>query len=207
MELFLGAVALSSLALGWCVWALDRRASRPRVIAITRAADAKNGELAKLSGRVEIAGRPLVAPISGRPCAYYEITIHIAYGADPKAHLVAQERYARDFSIRDETGVACVEVRAARFVLARPEPSLRSSDDAAVRRILERHGYDLGAFEGLTFYCDERAIGPGDELFVLGCARFERNPSRRSYRDEAPRLVIEAPEEGTLLATDDPHGC
>lgn len=216
----IGSLLAASLALGWLAYgrldpsSASRRAFRRAVH--KKIADVKNGELVKIAGRIEAVDRALRSPLGAHRCAYYETVIGFVMEelrhpqhADPS--VLVRERYARELYVEDDTGKALIEVGTARIVVARESHrrgELTHAPSARVRSYLERHGYDASAFQGRTLLCEERILEPGDEIWVFGAARWERDPhpSRHGtagYRDVPKRLVLGAPPDGVLVLTDD----
>ncbi|HEX2574073.1 MAG TPA: hypothetical protein VH877_31290 [Polyangia bacterium] len=168
------------------------------------------GQPAKISGRVRLTGPPLVAPLTGRRCAGYEVEVREREDAWQR---IVAEVAGTDFLVEDpEGGTALVKAEQALLVLAEDGEAAVSGLALADRLIalLQRQGrmrevelqYDL---EDLYFV--ERILAPGKRVSVVGVGGWEPNTdpqAAHSYRAMAERLVLRAQGPGSLLISDDP---
>lgn len=215
----LGSILVLSIALGWLAYGRLLPASRRafRGAKHKPIASAKDGELVKIQGRVEMGDPAICSPVGGRRCALSESVVsfvmeelpHPKHG-DPT--VLVRERLPRELHVADESGRAIVELGSARIVLSREDrrrADLTSDPSPLLRRYLAQHGYEAAVFEGRTLRCEERILEHGDPIWIVGRARWERDPHpvgyvRTGYREIARRLVLEPPASGVLVLTDDP---
>ena len=165
--------------------------------------DAKDGQLVKLVGRLQFAGEPLSAPISGKPCAYF---CTVAWGDEKRT---AQESdFCRRFWIEDGSGRALVEMGYPTFVVSMDADFRVGYFKKATPRMaafLERHHMGSHRF-GLR--CEEGVLEEGETVAVYGLCRREPDPDPRApndgYRGRPTRLCIVEPPLGEMLISDDP---
>jgi hypothetical protein len=139
----------------------------------TRIADAAEGPI-EITGRVISVAEPMPAPLSGRPCAYYEVVISGPgmWGAEARGPCAV-----REFEIDDGTGRALVRVPPVgpeREVLCslpgtHTERMDLVDDPPALQRLLADPAYPrIGG--GLPLFAAEAIVADGDTLTVAGYA-------------------------------------
>jgi hypothetical protein len=191
-----GAVAVAgALRAAGVLASGDRVRQAVRVAARRRIGEVKSGEVARITGRVQSAGEPLIAPLSGRKCAYYEAIVGEQHQGG-KRDLVRAAGH--EFLLRDASGIALVRLEKAQILLEygvsgtsnvllsdRPVPG-------EVRAFLARNGFDEARFSQ-WLYWREGALVEGEIVTVVGRGRWE-DASADGYRGGGgKRLVIEAP--------------
>lgn len=178
-------------------------------------AEVFDGEIAKIAGVVRAATPLLAAPLSGRSCVFYEVLVEEYRSSGRSGHWesIVRESSAVDFLVVDDTGTALVET-ARMKVLPVHDTELSSGflHDATpeLQAFLARHGESS---EGLIFNrrlrYREGVFEPGERVRVLGRARWELAPGTGEpgvgYRDVPKRLVLCAPSQSDLVASDDPR--
>lgn len=162
----------------------------------------REGEVARVSGRVVAGERVLQAPLSGRASVYYLATVDQETGRNYWREVAREERYV-DFSIDDGTGRLQVVTSVPRVAVVRDLHTRSGTfDDASETEeaFLRRHELKSVNMIGLNIAIryEEGVIEPGEEVTVLGLVRAEIRDGRRV-------LVIDAPDEGPLLMSDDPR--
>lgn len=163
---------------------------------------------------VVAVGEPLIAPLSGRACVFYETrvvrTVGLGYAPWDFEYQVTHERRCVPFLVDDGTGCAVVDTAHAALLLeSNVDRSSRGSDpdapaeDAFLARFARRR-------RGLLFekrlHFTESIIEVGERIAVLGTGVHDTEPSASSespYRQahEPPRMV-RAPHSA-LIVTDD----
>lgn len=68
------------------------------------------GDVAKITGKVELVGEPLVAPLSKRICSYYYIHVEQKKSSGKNSHwrTYIEEEVSGNFLIKDEFGYALI---------------------------------------------------------------------------------------------------
>jgi hypothetical protein len=184
--------------------------------AIRRAAhvpigEARAGSVVKLTGRLRYMGPALHAPLSGRACAYYVVTVLQRRGQSGWATLV-EDPGGVDFLIEDTTGRARVVAGGMKAVAledARYVSGTFNDATPALNAYLARHGLTS---EGWLFNKNlqyrEAVFEEDDLVTVVGQVTFEPDheapPCETGYRSMPQRVVVSAPPEGQVLASDDP---
>lgn len=176
--------------------------------------DAKNGDVVKLVGRVRPAAQPLVAPMAGCDCTFYDVTVQRVQSSATGRQWVEliRERRVVDFLVEDGTGRAFVRGSELRFALVKDadlDPILKGELEPDDIALLRRHGHESSdrSFEQGLRYKEVR-FETGDTITVAGRVRRERDPdpteAGTGYRDGPKRVVLEPFLNGFVLVTDDP---
>ncbi|WP_437526198.1 hypothetical protein WME79_40520 [Sorangium sp. So ce726] len=199
-----------------CLWRLADQPSegekilrRLRASPQTRVGDVAEQETARLTGNVRSAGEGLRAPLSGRSCVYYKITLEKLLGG-AGWHEILCEQKAVDFLLDDGTGRA--HVRSASMKTAVPADREQGSSwfrdgDEELEAFLRERGDPSKEWRyERVLRCREHLIAPGDRVTVLGAVSWEQDPepssAGRGYRDAPKRVVLSALPEGSLMASD-----
>ncbi len=209
-----GSVFLA-LLVGAAVLSYTRKTARVRRVLRSQPrvdiAAAREGPV-KIAGKLRLWGKPMLAPLSRRPCALYDAQVHER--SNRTDVLVIHDRLAVDFFVEDATGKALVRaapgkqlelviVQDARYrsgLLREPHPDLE--------RFLTAHGQ---ASKGVLFPRNlsyrEGVFEPGEDIVVYGRGRLEPDPDAAApgdaYRERPMRLVVE-PLDGKLHVSDEP---
>lgn len=192
-----------------------------------------DGARVRVRGRVSAPGETLMAPLSGRRCVYWCLSIEESFSltaaraqarglvrsATPP-HLPAWSARARDesvvgFAIEDASGRATIDSRRlSAFATAdyvRFAPRFRRFD-VRTADIIDRYTSTAAPLRRHAgrLRVREAVFAIGAELIVLGRARWidETCSSDRTYRESARtrRLVIEPDEDDAVCASDDLDG-
>jgi hypothetical protein len=169
---------------------------RPELAAPRTAIGHLVGGVVTVNGRARREGAPVIAPLSGRPCLAFQITLHADRSDD--FGLVAHLAAGSPFWIEDETGRALVDV-TERFEIVKPGSGpLRKVSPAllaTVRRFAEERRISTRSWRfARDLHCREGIIVEGEELVVGGHAaqeaRAEGEPS--GPRQPATCMVLRA---------------
>jgi len=70
---------------------------------LKRIESVNDGEIAKISGKIELTGEPLTAPLSGRKCAYFYVRVEQQVSSGKSSHWekIIEEEVSGSFGIRD----------------------------------------------------------------------------------------------------------
>jgi hypothetical protein len=182
----------------------------------TRIEDVKTGDLVRVEGRIELVGEPLVAPLSQRRCAHYELSVEFAKTGTSFVKVLSESR-STPFSVVDESKRALVALDAplrgdvdrniAEVVV---DHYWTANDiDAETRFELERYLFSKGDMgrallaEPKRLRYAEGALEEGERVHVAGVAEWVTGSEvGHSYRDSGQRLVLRAPPRGRLFVTD-----
>ncbi len=194
---------------------------RRRVRAAPQCAIRELGEAApaptRIAGMVVPVDEPLIAPLSGRPCVYYETRVVRMVGLGMEEwdieYQVAAEQRSVQFLVDDGTGRALVDVTHSQVLLGEDveRSASEGGDDAAAEdAFLARFGQRRrGLLFAKRLYFSESVIEVGERIAVVGSALSDQGSSERlasPYRHNAtttcPRLA--GSRRSPLLVTDDP---
>lgn len=156
LALLLGA---GGVLAGW-YW---RRRVAPRQTPMYSISEAPEAVVIRLVGTVRPRGETLVAPLSGKPCCYYEARATDSSQITP----VAEEFRCVDFALDDGTGLVIIDAGYSEVRLA-PDKAHTSWLTAATQeqvRFCEKYGYQ-GTFLSTQF--QERRIEVGMTIAVIG---------------------------------------
>lgn len=182
----------------------------------TRIEDVENGDLVRIEGRIELAGEPLIAPLSQRRCAHYELSVDFARTQTSFVRVLSESR-STPFFVVDESKRALIELDGARPGV--PDRNIAevvvdhywtaNDIDAETRFELERYLFTKGDMgrallaEPKRLRYAEGALEEGERVHVAGVAEWvSAAEAGQTYRDSGQRLVLRAPARGRLFVTD-----
>jgi hypothetical protein len=200
------------------VWYFSDEQKTKRVILATprsTIAEAQPGKVAKLSGRVAYLIEPVRAPLSGRACAYYLVTVqeYRSSGKSGSWVTILRDPGGVDFLIEDGTGRARVVNRSLKVVAVQDAKySSGTFNDATphLEAYLAEHGQkSTGWLFNKKLRYLEAVFEAGETVAIVGQVALEHDPGAvpegAGYRETPQRAVIAAPPGGYLLASDDPR--
>lgn len=178
-------------------WMHPKRVARRKLkrARIQRICDVEDGQVVKLEGQVRFVGVPLQAPISGLPCAYYELVMSQP-STEANWKEVAREAYGAELFVVDDTGKAIVELYYA--TVSAPLGHHVQVDRAHpptphVSGLLQGHGVETDTVLGVRpTHLREAIVDESMRASVMGMARWERDPDADGgFRQQQMRLRIE----------------
>ena len=179
----------------------DARARRRLAATPVRAiAEAPPGAMTRLRGRVEAHRRTLEAPLSGRPCVYFQVIVeeHQSRGKSRMWVEIFRDEEDVEFSLRDASGVARVRMDDPHVIVVHDHQTRSGTFDdltPAEAAFLAQVGVEgttsLGFNRSLRYR--EGALEIGEEITALGVIREGEGGADR---------VLEAPATGPLVLTD-----
>jgi hypothetical protein len=195
--LFVGIIAGSGL-LTYVAW---RRTHAGRIqgnmkgVAST-VRDAQEGALVSVIGRVTPPEHPVFAPLSKRPCAFWQVRVMHVHGEVEEDK--GFDHAPGGFAIEDATGSARVVTQHVESLLredfhTNPDPD--ATEDAAYALLRRLH---IDYHKRLVLL--ESILTPGTLVEVCGVARREQDASSgdAGLRDNPMRLVLDAPDDAPL---------
>lgn len=215
-----GGISLGDLValFGRIPGALRRRSAERRHRKMMRKAPAYSlaafpeNTFGKIVGRVRpFDRRVLEAPISGRPCVYYEVAIDTVV-EDSLLKTLATDQDAVSFLVEDESARGLVSPDNAVFSTEVDVMSTATMDDPQGRErdLLIKHGLAgkrVAFADGLRFR--ESVIELDELVAIYGGGVREPDPDAPvggAYRDARPtRLCLTGTERFPLLVSDDPR--
>lgn len=217
MEAWIWVVVIGaglSIAFGSWFFSADQRQRRKMRSVPTRSIrEVMDGELVRITGEAEIAS-PIAAPLTGRPCAYWRVVVKERRRSGKNSYwaTLIDDHEGVDFVLRDETGGALVRTDHARAVLDKDASGGTGFFDRETEELeifLAERGHSTHGFifkKTMKYY--EGVIEPGETITALGVGRWEVNPDPGAqgpagFRERPKRLVLDAPDDGPLLLTDE----
>jgi hypothetical protein len=151
-------------------------------------------EIVTITGKVRLAGTPLITPLSARRCVFYEAYANLYDGSEPRT-LLGQlaRREMTPFELVTPLGIIAIEGTEADVELV-PVPVLpRRPEREAL--FLREHDRDDRLVDTSTF--EEVSIDPDSLVSVTGRAIVKGSQIRIVPPDDRP-LVIGLPRRTTL---------
>lgn len=161
--------------------------------------DFPDGTQGKVAGDLVLSDRELVAPLSGRLCAYYCIKVeeYRSHGKSGSWYDIINEEDSVDFVLDDGTGRAIVMVAGAKTAITTDHESNSGTFDNPTRterNYLESHGKEgQGWVFNKKLRYTEAILEPGERVSVFGYGSKEPDPDAApsGYREMQPmRLRI-----------------
>ncbi|MBL4635894.1 MAG: hypothetical protein JKY56_18685 [Kofleriaceae bacterium] len=206
-----GAVALASLF-------FSRNARIIRSLRTTpqrRIESFSEEEVAKIVGTLQYIGDPLISPLTGRHCAYYEIHVDEHYGGNnAQWHTMIRESVGVEFEVDDGTGKAVVDPMSAMIAIVVDSHTRSGTLDSPTGRevaYLESHQRkSKGWFLNKKIRYREGILESGELVAIMGRGTRETDiaagsQGERGYRDApAMRLRMQSPEKTPMKISDNP---
>lgn len=180
-------------------------------------ADLPEDTLARITGRARpLAKRALAAPLSGRTCVYYSVSVFARTAGVTNGsrwmELLATEQEAVPFILEDEGQRAVIDPRNARISTAYEyESRSRAVFDASTeqRELLVRHELvNRNWFDTIEVLYREAVIELDEEIVIVGGGTREPDPDAiptGGYRDSGPtRFRFTGTDRMPLVISDEP---
>jgi len=171
-----------------------------------------DGAIGKVSGKVELTGSPLIAPLSGRRCAYYHVLVEQLVSTGKSSHWkkLIEEEVAGPFGIRDGSSCARVEgTNVISYIVDDRKYNSGFMEDATevLVRYLEKHGHKSENFMGFNkrLRFREGLLEEGETIAVMGTA-YREHPAIDQWSDDFGKvLVFRSSKESPVYLSDDPE--
>jgi len=176
-----------------------------------KVSDFVSGDIAKVVGKIEIVGEPLIAPLSGRQCAYYYVLVEQerSTGKSSSWETLIEEEVEGEFMIRDGRYRAHINSDNIKSYLVQDrEYSSGLGDDATevLEKYLQAHGEkSTGLFNfNKTIRYKEGVLEQDEFMAVIGRGEW-KNASQINLPDSYGRvLTICSTEKEPVYLSDDP---
>jgi len=170
-----------------------------------------SGDIAKVVGKVEYVGEPLIAPLSGRRCAYYYVLVEEQVSSGKSSHWskIIEEEVGGTFVIRDGRHCAYINSKNVKSVLVEDRQfssGFRNDATPELEKYLNAHGQKSeGAFGwNKTIRYKEGVLEEGELIAVMGRGEW-KNAEFVQLPDSYDRvLAISSTEEEPVYLSDDP---
>lgn len=169
-----------------------------------------SGDIAKIVGKVEVIGEPLIAPLSGRSCAYYYVLVEqrVSNGKSTHWRTIIEEEVSGSFLVRD--GRYCAHINTQKVKSYIVQDRMYTSgfmEDATVvlERYLKAHGQESEGFLGFnkTLRYKEGVLEQGEIIAALGRGEW-KNANSDQISENSRVLEINSTEEEPVYLSDDP---
>jgi len=179
---------------------------------VKRISDFVSGDIAKVVGKVEYIGEPLIAPLSGRRCAYYYVLVEqqVSTGKSSHWNTIIEEEVGGKFVIRDGRHCAHIDSTNVKSVLVedRQYKSGYGHDATAeLERYLNAHGQKSEGTFGWnkTIRYKEGVLEEGELIAAMGRGEW-KNADQGQLPDNYDRvLAITSTETEPVYLSDDPE--
>lgn len=169
-------------------------------------------ETGRISGTIELIGEPLIAPLSGRSCAYYHIQIEqkVQSGKSSNWRTILDKEIKGEFLIRD--GRHCAYLSSNRVKTYFVQDKNFSSgflNDAQpkLEAFLAQHGLSSTGFLGFnkTMRYKEGVLEQGESVVVVGTGKWKQKEDLNLTISDSRVLEITGiPEKDFVYISDDP---
>ncbi len=177
-----------------------------------RISDFVDGDVAKVVGKVEYAGEPLTAPLSGRKCAYYYVLIEQLISTGKSSHWkkIIEEEKAGTFVIKDGVRFAHINCDHVKSYIVQDriyKSGFMNDATEVLERFLSKHGYKsenlLGMNKKLRY--KEGVLEKGELIAVIGKGTW-RYSSQVGLPDYYERVLdVGSTENEPVYLSDDPE--
>lgn len=142
---------------------------------IKKISEFKSGEIAKIAGKIEIIGEPLISPLSKRKCAYYHVKItQKKYGANGSYwKTIVDKEFSGTFVIKDGNDYAYIDrgnIKSYITLDKNYSSGLGKDAHPVLEAYLKSQGYSSEGIFGLnnTISYKEGVFDIGERIAVLG---------------------------------------
>ncbi len=211
LVLFMAAVA--GVALYHLVFSKKARIHR-RISKVKKKniGDIRDGEIARVKGKVVYAGKTLIAPLSGRECVYFHITVKDSSSRHDltKNYVNIDEEWASDVVLYDGENYALLDTRLVQAYIIQDESQLSgfwNFTSEELENFLVSRG--MKASDGMGWSLDLRAsegvLEEGELVNVLGLARWRKTSDFKLKLSCEKILYLEPVDAQGIYLTEDQY--
>uniref|UniRef100_UPI0032162125 hypothetical protein n=1 Tax=uncultured Draconibacterium sp. TaxID=1573823 RepID=UPI0032162125 len=170
----------------------------------------KSGDIAKIVGKVEFAEKPLIAPLSGRECAYYHVKVkeRVQRGKSSHWKTIIEDDNTINYLIRDGEHLALIEdFHIKSYIVQDRNYSSGFLNDATphLEGFLNSWNYESETFLGMnrTLEYKEGVLENQEEIAVLGQGVWKDAEEFNLPAGLGKILAISGVEQGYVYLSDD----
>ncbi len=174
-------------------------------------ADFKDGEIAKIVGKVEIIGNPLISPLSNRECSVYYIHIEekVSSGKNSTWKTIVEEEVSNKFIIREGNNCALINDNNLNYYIVQDKnysSGFMNDPTENLEKYLNSKGYESEGFLGLnrTLRYKEGVIENGEEIAVFGKGEWKDVATLNLPEKYDRVLEITSSNNEAIYLSDDP---
>ena len=172
----------------------------------------KSGEIGKVAGKLEFCvGKSLIAPLSGRKCAYYQVIVEECMPSDNGSHwyTIIDDENAFDFIINQGKDKVLIRVDDYKGYLVKDRnysSSFLKDANGKLKRYLKRFGQNSESILGFnkTIRYKEGVLEEGEMVAVKGTAYWEEKIENLNKTKIKKYLTLKGNPE-KLVISDDPR--
>jgi hypothetical protein len=171
----------------------------------------REGEYVKIVGNAKSEDAPLLAPLSKRPCVFYEV--EVAQVTSEDSETIIHDIQFQDFYIQAGTDSALIQLNRLRekekLIHLVADHTAKSGTfkkaDATLEAFMREHNQNSKGFLGLSksLKYTERIIEIDEEIAVLGIGKWETNDAPKDRYSSARILTLSGTNTQRLLITDE----
>ena len=169
-------------------------------------------EYVKIVGKAKSVDIPLIAPLSKRPCVYYDVQVSSSDGEN--SYIKIHDVQFQDFYIEEGTDSALVKLHSVRnkeqLIYLVTDHNMRSGSfnkaNDNMERFLEEHGESSKGFLGFSksLRYTERIIEIDEEIAVMGIGKWITVDQPKDGYSSSRTLALSGTKEQQLMITDEP---
>ena len=171
-----------------------------------------NGEIAKVVGKVDCLNKPIIAPLSGRPCAYYYVLVEQKVSSGKSSHWkkLIEEEIAGAFVIKDGRYCARIDTKNIKSYITEDRKYTSGFlEDATevLEKYLNDHGQKSEGILGFnrTLRYKEGVLEQGELIAVIGRGEWKHVNQDQMTSSFGKVLEISSTEEEAVYLSDDPE--
>lgn len=184
-----------------------------RKVPAKRIGDFRDGDTGRITGRVVFAGKTLIAPLSKRPCAWFDITVEEYYRTHSNRGgrwmVIINAKKSADVVLFDGTHYALIDTKYADSYLVKDgkyESGTFNDASDDLEFFLSEYGTTSTGFLGLNrqLRYREGILEKGETCSVSGTGRWVEAKEKGLDIPAQKILVISTKEGKPVYVTDDP---
>ena len=184
-----------------------------------RISDCQTNDYVKVEGQIKYVGNPILAPFSGRPCAYYYVIVEERLGYSNSRvngksklhrwHTIKEESYGTNLFIKDGNSYAFIETEMIKSNVIVDKTYLSSTVGNPMEQLekyLEKHGItginQFGPNQSIRY--KEGILVEGDTVTVAGKVAWKRKSELKMETPFERILVVGANDKEPVYLSNDP---
>jgi hypothetical protein len=179
---------------------------------LKRVANFRNGETARIVGKVEVIDTPLKAPLSGRKCTHYHVLVEqqVSTGNTTTWKKIIEDEFSSKYVIKDGSHYAYINDRRMQSYIVEDMKYTSGFWKDATERLesyLNSYGKESEGYFGLnkTLRYKEGVLEPGEKIAVLGKGEWKDAVCLNLPERYGKVLEITSNSDEAIYLSDDPE--
>lgn len=171
----------------------------------------KDGDVARIVGKVEIINTPLLSPLTNRKCSYFHVLVEqeVSSGKSTKWETIIEEKQSNEFIITKDDNYAFInDSNIKSYVVddATYKSGFLNDPTEHLENYLSGKGYKSENFFGFnkTLRYKEGVLEEGEEIAVLGRGEWKEASELNLPEKYGKILEITSNAEDAVYLSDDP---